>query len=189
MYLYGIEIVSRLLSFRNLISVQIVPLWNWNMANQGESGDVARSNCTFMELKLRLSSWLPRLVSLFKLYLYGIEINYKYDDYLFHGVQIVPLWNWNAHGIRKEMQPISVQIVPLWNWNRHQGWQMPSPKGFKLYLYGIEIPLFRGLFKRYAGSNCTFMELKYGRNVVIKGNEGVQIVPLWNWNCGYSQSW
>ena len=26
------------------------------------------------------------------------------------------------------------------------------------------------------------MELKYGRNVVIKGNEGVLIVPLWNWN-------
>ena len=55
-------------------------------------------------------------------------------------VLIVPLWNWNDSRLQLEWFKPGVLIVPLWNWNMR-----------------TEYPAYRIT----AGSNCTFMELKW----------------------------
>ena len=75
-------------------------------------------------------------------------------------VQIVPLWNWNIDIVVFSPLRAIVQIVPLWNWNP----AAPPAADVK------------------AGSNCTFMELKYNHTISSSSELTVQIVPLWNWN-------
>ena len=53
-----------------------------------------------------------------------------------------------------------VLIVPLWNWN--EGWE--------------------DMGNGQEGFNRTFMELKYGLELVEIAEGVVLIVPLWNWN-------
>ena len=59
----------------------------------------------------------------------------------------------------------------------------PENRKFKLYLYGIEMAVYREPIKIDAfSSNCTFMELKFIIMVQTVRLMFVQIVPLWNWN-------
>ena len=97
LYLYGIEMTQGSNTQLTGKSVQIVPLWNWNGGFVKGLGNVACSNCTFMELKF---VWFPTLIfhQLFKLYLYGIEIILRiFSLFNLRIVQIVPLWNWNKN--------------------------------------------------------------------------------------------
>ena len=122
-----------------IADVQIVPLWNWNSPD------------TYSP------SWTG---AAFKLYLYGIEIRKRCDNFVFsnafklylYGIEIVPKDNGGWLG--------KVQIVPLWNWNI--GNNRASNNSL--------------------GSNCTFMELKYQTKENVTAKVKVQIVPLWNWN-------
>ena len=119
---------------------------------------------------------------MFKLYLYGIEINIiLFRLALPSVVQIVPLWNlkvqfepdgaadtalkrlflelkWQERKLR--FRVLRVQIVPLWNWNSRFKAFTACGFAFKLYLYGIEMETAETLIESLQSSNCTFMELK-----------------------------
>ena len=122
---------------------------------------------------------------------------------MLHSVQIVPYWNWNTGNVLYqsrvqssnctllELKPKSTRILNL-------------TCRFKLYLTGIETctPIFVNVL--HQGSNCTLLELKliyeflsisatlfklYLTGIETRQEqwrhrqqEGVQIVPYWNWN-------
>ena len=85
---------------------------------------------------------------------------------------IVPLWNWNFHGILGMKFGSSGLIVPLWNWNWLKMWERTDR------FRGLIVPLWN------------WNELLCGYN--LRGILGGLIVPLWNWNLrgsrGYSIS-
>ena len=112
-----------------------------------------------MELKFLWSLGL-QVLTLFKLYLYGIEIALIIRLFMLICVQIVPLWNWNYNDEFVPFRDSMVQIVPLWNWN------------YIRYIISCQS----------LSSNCTFMELKYFMLAWLICVMQVQIVPLWNWN-------
>ena len=92
-----------------------------------------------MELKLAKKLQQLSTLSVFKLYLYGIEITY---------VQIIviriTMFKLYLYGIEiGEMDMIRKNLIK-----------------FKLYLYGIEILIILTVFCLLLSSNCTFMELK-----------------------------
>ena len=60
-------------------------------------------------------------------------------------VLIVPLWNWNESDSFKDPKDSGVLIVPLWNWNK----------------------LIKVVRMFEESSNCTFMELKYLKILIM----------------------
>ena len=180
LYLYGIEISKRLKRWRygevqivplwnwnldsaaytRLREVQIVPLWNWNLQSVNVFRYFFRSNCTFMELKLRCCN-LVIISVMFKLYLYGIEIGVRNNSLSWYSVQIVPLWNWNQHN--------------------------PFQTGFAFCCSNctfmeLKLAILWQVVRHHKSSNCTFMELKWIFCCIPIESNSVQIVPLWNWN-------
>ena len=147
-----------------------------------KSGSYESSNRTFMELKFPTPcpSELSRIVLIAPLWNWNwnkdvpphprflgsnrtfMELKYfsyhkKTRDYF---VLIAPLWNWNWCFRYSVIRKIQVLIAPLWNWN-------------------VSRP---GSSCRRPRSNRTFMELKYGFQLLAGIRICVLIAPLWNWN-------
>ena len=119
------------------------------------------SNCTFMELKFAIFATSSSWKVLFKLYLYGIEMEQIRELQSQLAVQIVPLWNWNLAGHPAARQRIQVQIVPLWNWNsptRVLNCTGRAVQIVPLWNWNLHHWMFK--WSPLISSNCTFMELK-----------------------------
>ena len=114
-----------------------------------------------MELKFSMSCEDGYEVTMFKLYLYGIEIA-EWGRYCPAGEFKLYLYGIEIRKIREtHVKQIHVQIVPLWNWNLVPDVLARPDYLFKLYLYGIEME----------------------ENRLPRWKEvDVLIVPLWNWS-------
>ena len=125
-------------------SVLIVPLWNWNYYKYKLLLIKSSSNCTFMELKYALLLGEQRsLVRSNCTFMELKSASLRRKNWQ-HDVLIVPLWNWNRLKVDKYFEPYCVLIVPLWNWNK---------------------AITSASTKPSVGSNCTFMELKYFKDI------------------------
>ncbi len=159
MYLYGIEMLDVAPPHVSL-AVLIVPLWNWNVEASSTSKckkkvlivplwnwnrylDIilkaeTRSNCTFMELKLRRCC-LPWSWCL---------------------VLIVPLWNWNRVLLYQwcvgKSSNCTFMELKLLSTRQNSGKIIGSNCTF------MELKLTKKLeqLSTLSSSNCTFMELK-----------------------------
>ena len=155
-----------------------------------------------MELKFSMSCEDGYEVTMFKLYLYGIEIA-EWGRYCPAGEFKLYLYGIEIRKIREtHVKQIHVQIVPLWNWNLVPDVLARPDYLFKLYLYGIEIqspcsleissavhivPLWNWnilphfVFLR-GGGKLYLYGIEILLSLVAIGVQLVQIVPLWNWN-------
>ena len=139
------------------------------------------------------------------MYLYGIEMRNLLRHVI--GVAtalIVPLWNWNLYIFRASAWALMALIVPLWNWNKGQSrYVLISSKALIVPLWNwncsdsapnerspcfnctfMELKFGRNDKSRYklSGFNCTFMELKFiTEDIPLKKGVKALIVPLWNW--------
>ena len=101
------------------------------------------------------------------------------------GVLIAPLWNWNNGLIDLWAQMYCVLIAPLWNWNSAtQSYSCPGISVLIAPLWNWNLANWLNLFISPAGSNRTFMELKWTPWHRVRHRRYVLIAPLWNWNLG-----
>ena len=101
------------------VSVLIVPYWNWNL-NQADSQRFQLcSNCTLLELKLRVIRALDSSIFCSNCTLLELKLWLEWLNWIKIHVLIVPYWNWNALSVETLETWSRVLIVPYWNWNIH----------------------------------------------------------------------
>ena len=140
-YLYGIETKNLSTILKGVFFVFCVPIWDWNHAfNKNlltkikvfcvpiwdwncnylntKSKLLICFLCTYMGLKRLWQNLINPALTMFFVYLYGIETGgMAMSTAITKSVFCVPIWDWNISQALLYSTHLPVFCVPIWDWN------------------------------------------------------------------------
>ena len=143
------------------LTVQIVPLWNWNRFQRVTESTVVSFKLYLYGIEINIIVSSKGINTRFKLYLYGIEIS----------ISILCISKVQSSNCTfMELKCIFFALLPY------------CCRSSNCTFMELKCTSYGGNLLHNACSNCTFMELKWWLVFLTFNIKLVQIVPLWNWN-------